>query len=210
MTLISCITALSLSLVVIYPPLHLLNTVLYKQEVIEEEVLLRQNMNRALELISRAIRESGYRVSDPHENSPAIQINQAKSFRGSDAIELMQAVPTHLAYDCMGNVLSNERTRHQKTYQHFYLERNPKDPRSAILICQSLDRQGRLHQAELVNQVQQLSIHWLKLEAGSSQPMRSQARSGLIEIRLGVERNGPNAKEAKRIEETRWVALRHI
>ncbi len=147
MTLLSCIAALTLGAVMIYPPLKLLNDVMLKHLEIEQDILLAQNINRAMELLARAIREAGYRVSQNSINEHDIQIKQDGLFKGSAAIALMQDLPKHLAYDCMGNVLSKERTRQQKTYQHFYLERSRNDLQSASLICQSLDRKGHLHQA---------------------------------------------------------------
>jgi hypothetical protein len=122
----------------------------------------------------------------------------------------MQDLPKHLAYDCMGNVLSKERTRHRKTYQHFYLERSRNDPRSAILICQSLDRQGRLHQAELLNQVQYLQIHWVNPHAVDINSVKPKVASGLIKISLGVERKSQAGKGNTLIEQVRLVAPRHI
>ena len=101
MTLLSCITALTLSAVVIYSPLKLLSDVLLKQAEIEEDILLNQNMNRAMELLMRAIREAGYRSNQNSKNENDIQIKQGGLFRGSDAIELMQDLPKHLAFDCM-------------------------------------------------------------------------------------------------------------
>ena len=210
MTLLSCITALTLSAVMIYSPLKLLSDVLLKQAEIEEDILLNQNMNRAMELLMRAIREAGYRSNQNSKNKNDIQIKQGSLFRGSDAIELMQELPKHLAYDCMGNILSKERTRHRKTYQHFYLERSRNDPRSAILICQSLDRQGRLHQAELLNQVQYLQIHWVNPHAVDINSVKPKVASGLIKISLGVERKSQAGKGNTLIEQVRLVAPRHI
>lgn len=208
MTLLSCITALSLSLVLIYPPLKLFSDVLLKQEEIEQSLLLRQNIDRAMELLVRAIREAGYREDSISNQIADIQIKKKSSYRGSDAIELTQDVPKQLAYDCMGNVLSKERTRHQKTYQHFYLERNRIDPRSAVLVCQSLDRQGRLHQAELLSHVQSLQIDWVSPSNLSVSASKSHKPSRLIKITLRFEH--PSKLINKPIEHIRYVAPRHI
>ena len=210
MTLLSCITALTLGAVMIYPPLKLLNDVMLKHLEIEQDILLAQNINRAMELLARAIREAGYRVSQNSINEHDIQIKQDGLFKGSAAIALMQDLPKHLAYDCMGNALSKERTRQKKTYQHFYLERSRNDPQSASLICQSLDRKGQLHQAELLNQVQYLRIHWVNPQAINATILTSKGPTGLIRISLGVRRTSKTTKVNKLIEQVRWVAPRHI
>ena len=210
MTLLSCITALTLGAVMIYPPLKLLNDVMLKHLEIEQDILLAQNINRAMELLARAIREAGYRVSQNSINEHDIQIKQDGLFKGSAAIALMQDLPKHLAYDCMGNALSKERTRQQKTYQHFYLEHSRNDPQSASLICQSLDRKGQLHQAELLNQVQYLRIHWVNPQAINATILTSKGPTGLIRISLGVRRTSKTTKVNKLIEQVRWVAPRHI
>jgi type II secretory pathway component PulJ len=114
MTLLSCITALTRGAVMVYPPLKLLNDIMHKHLEIEQDILLVQNINRAMELLTRAIREAGYRVSQNSINEHDIQIKQDGLFKGSAAISLMQDLPKHLTYDCMGNVLSKERTRQQK------------------------------------------------------------------------------------------------
>ncbi len=210
MTLLSCITALTLGVVMIYPPLKLLSDIMLKQEEIEQDILLQQNINRTMELLTRAIREAGYRTSLNSKNENDIQIKQGGLFRRSAAIELMQELPKSIAYDCMGNLLSQERTRGQKTYQHFYLEHSRNDPRSAILICQSLDRQGRLHQAELLNQVQHLHINWVNPYAINTNVLNPKTPTGLIKISLAVQRKSQAAKSNTLIEQVRWVAPRHI
>ena len=86
MTLLSCITALTLGAVMIYPPLKLLNDVTLKHLEIEQDILLAQNINRAMELLTRAIREAGYRVSQNSINEHDIQIKQDGLFKGSAAI----------------------------------------------------------------------------------------------------------------------------
>lgn len=208
MTLLSCITALTLGLVMIYPPLKLLSDVFLKQEEIEKTLLLQQNIQRTTELLVRAIREAGYRDNLSSNNSSGIQIKKNVSYRGSDGIELTQDVPKQLAYDCLGNVLSQERTRHQKTSQYFYLERNRSDPHSAILICQSLDRQGRPHQAELLNHVQSLQIDWVNPSNLSVSTSKPDVPSRLLKITLIL--NHPSKKITRAIEHIRYVAPRHF
>ena len=210
MTLLSCITALTLGAVMVYPPLKLLNDVMLKRLEIEQDILMAQNINRAMELLARAIREAGYRASQNSINENDIQIKQDGLFKGAAAIELRQDLPKYLAYDCMGNALSKERTRKQKTYQHFYLERSRNDPQSASLICQSLDRKGQLHQAELLNQVQYLRIHWVNPQAINATILSPKGPAGLIRVSLGVRRTSKTTKVNKLIEQVRWVAPRHI
>lgn len=66
-------------------------------------------------------------------------------------------------YDCIGNTLSKDRTRKDLAFQSFVVERQAAVAKGVkanggSLICQSLDRQGRLQNTTLMNGVNQLLI----------------------------------------------------
>ncbi len=211
MTLLACLTALTLSTILLLPPAWLLHRVLTDQVQIEDRVLLQQNMDRSLELISRAIQGAGYQASSTQYRLVANPINIQKggSSRGSDAIVLTQDIPDKLGYDCMGNPLTVERTIKQQAYQRFYLEPSRHDSRTQILMCQSVDRQGRLHQGEILNNVQSLQIDWVRAHSMNQPPNISRTPSGLVSITLRVQAHaGPN-NPTRVIEQTRYISQRH-
>ena len=211
MTLLACLTALTLSTILLLPPAWLVHRVLTDQVQIEDRVLLQQNMDRSLELISRAIQGAGYQASStqhPLIVNP-ITIQKGGSSRGSDAIVLTQDIPDKLGYDCMGNPLMLERTIQQQAYQRFYLEPSRHDSRTQILICQSVDRQGRLHQDEILSNVQSLQIDWVQAHSLNQLPNISRTPTGLVAISLSVQaHSGPN-NPTRVIEQTRYISQRH-
>ncbi len=191
------------------------------QKEIEEQQMMVENMDRAMELIIRAVRGAGYeRTQDsnhlqkikfnPLTNGIAIKKDQhQKSF---DEITLIADVPDRLDYDCLGNPFAKERTREGKTFQHFYLEPNRYEPHTYILMCQSLDRHGRFHHGELLNHVNSLQIDWVRANSRGDQTSISQTPTGLIAITLEIRyfsyrllRNEPNT-----IKQTRYVGPRHL
>jgi hypothetical protein len=204
--------------IIIFPPLHLLSDVLALQTQMEEERLLDQNSDRALELMTRAIQGAGYQAIDRlHRSTPTrtdkdllgVQIKKGGSRRGSDAIILTQDIPDELGYDCIGNPFSQDRSVQQKTYQHFYIEPSRHDPASQILVCQSLDRHGRLHHAELLNQVDYLYIDWVTTDAQPTEAKHTQSPTGLIRIVLAVVHKSSKQGVSRPSEQIRFIAQRH-
>lgn len=211
MSLLACLTALTLGSILLMPPAWLVHRVLTYQAQIETRFLLQQNMDRSLELISRAIQGAGYQSSSKHYPLTVnpITIQKGGSSRGSDAILLTQDIPDKLGYDCIGNPLTLERTIKQQAHQRFYLEPSRHDSRTQILMCQSVDRQGRLHQGEILNNVQSLQINWVRAHLLSQPPTISRTPSGLVAITLRVQPHaGPN-NLTRVIEQTRYVSQRH-
>ena len=211
MTLLACFTALTLSAILLLPPAWLVHRVFTYQAQIEDRVLLLQNMDRSLELISRAIQGAGYQASStqhPLIVNP-ITIQKGGSSRGSDAIVLTQDIPDKLGYDCMGNPLTLERAIKQQAYQRFYLEPSRHDSRTQTLMCQSVDRQGRLHQGEILSKVQSLQINWVRAHSLSQAPTISRTPSGLVGITLRVQPHGGSNNPTRVIEQTRYISQRH-
>jgi hypothetical protein len=168
-------------------------------------------MDRSLELISRAIHSAGYQAIStqyPLIANPIV-IQKGGSSRGSDSIVLTQDIPDKLGYDCMGNPLTVARTIKQQAYQRFYLEPSRYDSRTQILMCQSVDRQGRLHQGEILSNVQSLQIDWVRALSLNQAPDISRTPSGLVAITLRVQPHaGPN-NSTRVIEQTRHISQRH-
>ena len=211
MTLLACLTALTLSAILLLPPAWLVHRVLTYQVQIEDRVLLQQNVDRSLKLISRAIQGAGYQASSTQYRLVVNPINIQKggSSRGSDAIVLTQDIPDKLGSDCMGNPLTVERTIKQQAYQRFYLEPSLHDSRTQILMCQSVDRQGRLHQGEILSKVQSLQINWVRAHSLSQAPTISRTPSGLVGITLRVQPHGGSNNPTRVIEQTRYISQRH-
>jgi hypothetical protein len=190
------------------------------QKEIEEEQMMVENMDRAMELIIRAVRGAGYERTqdsnhlqrikfDTSTNKIAIKKDQQKLF---DEITLIADVPDQLDYDCLGNPFAKERTREGKTFQRFYLEPNRYEPHTYILMCQGLDRHGRLHHGELLNHVNRLQIDWVKENSRGDQTNISQTPTGLIVITLEVGYLSYRLLKNKTntIKQTRYVAPRHL
>ncbi|BEI32877.1 hypothetical protein [Polynucleobacter sp. HIN5] len=211
MTLLACLTALTLSAILLLPPAWLVHHVLTHHAQLEDRVLLQQNMDRSLELISRAIQGAGYQSSSMQNSLTVnpITIQKGGSSRGSDAIVLTQDIPDKLGYDCMGNPLALERTIKQQAYQRFYVEPSRHDSRTQTLICQSVDRQGRLHQGEILSKVQSLQINWVRAHSLSQAPTISRTPSGLVGITLRVQPHGGSNNPTRVIEQTRYISQRH-
>lgn len=125
--------------------------------------------DRAFELIGRAIRMAGYRNAKSafkkgKQNSNQYLEVQAKSgYQNSDALIVRHELSDGNDFDCIGNVLTKERTKNHLAYQGFLVNRQAALPKGTkanggSLICQSLDRQGRLQNSTLMNGVQGLYI----------------------------------------------------
>lgn len=211
MSLLACLTAFTLGAILLFPPAWLVHQVLTYQVQIEDRFLLQQNMDRALELISRSIQGAGYQSSSIQNSLivDPITIQKGGSSRGSDAIVLTQDIPDKLGYDCMGNSLTLERTIKQQAYQRFYLEPSRHDSRTQTLMCQSVDRQGRLHQGEILSNVQSLHIDWVRAHSLTHQPTISRTPTGLVAITLSVQPHAGLNNPTRVIEQTRYISQRH-
>ena len=72
-------------------------------------------------------------------------------------------IPAASDFDCIGNMLTKERTKHGLARQGFLVDWQAGISKGAkvnggSLICQSLDRQGRLQNTTLMNGVNYLAI----------------------------------------------------
>ncbi|WP_216245756.1 hypothetical protein [Polynucleobacter sp. AP-Capit-er-40B-B4] len=141
-----------------------------KQAEYEKTQLLISEAERALELMGRAIRMAGYQNIKTYNPSKKvdgskqfIQVNKKVGHRGSDSFSVQHALSDGVDFDCIGNALTKDRTRKDFAHQGFVVERQAGIAKGAkvnggSLICQSLDRQGRLQNTTLMNGIHHLLI----------------------------------------------------
>jgi len=167
MNLLECLVAIALSMLLLNPLLKTSANLLAKQIEFEKRQSLTAEAERALELIGRAIRMAGYRNIDSAEqhkqDNQWIRINKKSGYQGSDSLMVQHEISDAIDFDCIGNALSKERTKNGLVRQGFLLDRQAGIAKGAkvnggSLVCQSLDRQGRLQNTTLMNGVNYLVI----------------------------------------------------
>jgi len=184
-----------------------------KQIKYEKSQALISEADRAFELIGRAIRMAGYRniqdaqipIQNPEQNIrhqknnvTFLRVEKRSGFRGSDSLIIRHELSAGKDFDCIGNVLTQERTKNNLAMQGFLVDRQAGIPKGrkvngGSLICQSLDRQGRIQNTTLMNGVNSLLIEELNLpqDQQSSAPrlfkIRLQMTDG-AKLNLDLER----------------------
>ncbi len=162
---------MAMSLILVAPLLKNSGELIAKQMEYEKVQLLTQDADRALELIGRSIRMAGYRRAESFQHPTRnqvrqrelIQIHKSVGYQRSDSLMVQHELSQGIDFDCIGNVLSGDRTRNHLAHQGFVVERQAMAPKGirvngGSLICQSLDRQGRLQNTTLMNGVHRLLI----------------------------------------------------
>jgi len=86
-------------------------------------------------------------------------------------------------FDCIGNTLSKERTKNNFAQQGFLVDRQASVPKGVkvnggSLICQSLDRQGRIQKTTLMNGIHHLSFEALPASTGKAFKVRLEMTDG--------------------------------
>ncbi len=154
---------------------------LAKQIQYEKSQALISEAERAFELIGRAIRMAGYRnikssqkTRNHSSKTPDIEVQKKTGYRGSDSILVRHELSNGIDFDCIGNVLNQERTKNQLAYQGFLVDRQAGIPKGVkvnggSLVCQSLDREGRIQNTTLMNGVNSLLIEELKSSMRSAE-----------------------------------------
>ena len=129
---------------------------LIKQVQLEQFQLASAEADRALELIGRAIRMAGYQNVRPMDfrnpknaKREALEIQKGVGLNRSDALFITHEISNGIDFDCIGNILTKDRTKNNLAYQGFLLERQAGlakgvKSKGGSLMCQSLDRQGRV------------------------------------------------------------------
>ena len=177
MNLLECLVAITLSLLLLNPLLKTSADLLTKQTEYEKRQALISEADRALELIGRAIRMAGYRnINSTQQRSQSdqyIQVQKKSGYRGSDSLTAQHELSAGVDFDCIGNELNKERTKHGLARQGFLVDRQAGIAKGAkvnggSLICQSLDRQGRIQNTTLMNGVNFLFIEELASSGISS------------------------------------------
>jgi hypothetical protein len=148
-----------------------------KQIEYEKRQSLISEAERAFELIGRALRMAGYRnthsLQQRKKKDQWLEIQKKSGYQRSDSLTVQHELSTGVDFDCIGNVLNHERTKHGLARQGFLVDRQASMPKGAkvnggSLICQSLDRQGRLQNTTLMNGVNSLLIEELAISDKSS------------------------------------------
>jgi hypothetical protein len=149
-----------------------------KQIQYEKTQVLIAEADRAMTLIGRAIRMAGYRnvsssgASNKHSSvAQLIEVQNKSGYRGSDSLIIRHELSSGIDFDCIGNTLIKERTKNHFAFQRFLVDRQAILPKGVkanggSLICQSLDRQGRLQNTTLMNGVNHLLVE----EIGAADP----------------------------------------
>lgn len=174
MNLLECLVAIAISLILLAPLIRNSGELISKQITYEKTQALTQDADRALELIGRSIRVAGYQnqgsfLQDGKKNSSDaefLKIQKSVGFRGSDSLLVRYQLSRGIDLDCIGNALTAERTKQNLAIQGFLVERQASAPKGqrvngGSLICQSLDRQGRLQNTTLMSGVNHLAIEEL-------------------------------------------------
>jgi len=194
------------------PSLKVSSEMLIKQVQLEQFQLARSEADRGLELIGRAIRIAGYQnVRSTDARSPknskraALEIQKGVGLNRSDALFIQHEISDGIDFDCIGNVLSKDRTKNNLAHQGFLLEAQAglaKGTRikGGSLMCQSLDRQGRLQNTTLMNGVHSLLIKELDSNIKSMEATSSSQKLFKVSIQMDL---GKSISEFTRIYASR-------
>ena len=191
MNLLECLVGLALSLALVAPLIKNSGEFISKQIQYEKSQLLAVEADRALELMGRAIRMAGYRntqfvnksAKKDYSENEYIQIEKHRGYQGSDSLLVKHEISQGVDFDCIGNTLSKERTKNNLAYQGFLVERQATTLKGTkvnggSLICQSLDRQGRIQNTTLMNGVKHLSFEALPASAGKAYRIKLKMTDG--------------------------------
>jgi hypothetical protein len=170
MTLLECLIGIVLCTLLLSPLLETSASLALKQIEYEKTNSMNLEAERGLELIGRAIRMAGYRHVKSYaqnklskEKSLPIEIRKKVGFQQSDALIVRHELSDGIDFDCIGNVLTIDRAKQNLNLQGFLVDRRSGLSKGAkanggSLICQSLDRHGRLQNTTLMNGVDSLVI----------------------------------------------------
>ena len=207
---------MSLGIAVIAPLLQSSSALVRKQTQLEKAWLVEQDAIRVLELMARAIRMAGYRKIDSlgeYRQSlrmakvDYIGLEYRSGWNHSDLLWIKHEPADGTEGDCLGNRVEQgsqgkfqSRTKKGLRHQGFFVQKAVGD-HAGSLMCTSLDRQGRLQNTGLMNNIDALHFKWVGRQAGLGQPASSMARPGL-QIVLKTTLMGR--------EFSRFVALRNM
>ncbi len=194
MTLLECLVGIALCALLLNPLLKTSADLVIKQIEYEKTQALISEADRAFALIGRAIRMAGYQnikstfkganQSGRSQKNIYLELNKNSGFRGSDSLIIRHELSDGIDFDCIGNAITKERTNNHLALQGFLVDRQAgiakgQKVNGGSLICQSLDRQGRIQNSTLMNGVNGMYIE--ELYASQSQPIKGQR---LFKVRL--------------------------
>ena len=187
MTLLECLVGIALCALLMNPLLKTSADLVIKQIEHEKTQALISEADRGFVLIGRAIRMAGYRNlqsniertnnSGNSKERAYLELNKNSGFRGSDSLIIRHELSDGVDFDCIGNAITKERTKTDLALQGFLVDRQAGIPKGqkvngGSLICQSLDRQGRIQNTTLMNGVNGLFIEELNILP--SKPIKGQ------------------------------------
>ena len=196
MSLLECLVGFALCLILVGPLLKNSGELIAKQIELEKTQSLALEADRALELIGRSIRMAGYRnalslSAKRMEKSKYsfIQIQKGVGFQSSDSIMVKHEVSRGVDFDCIGNVITQERTKQNLAQHGFMVDRQASIPKGmrvngGSLICQSLDRQGRLQNTTLMNGINRLSIEPIQASTQTVAPSDAGAQTFRVKLEM--------------------------
>ena len=215
MTLLECLIGIALCALLLNPLLKTSADLVIKQIEYEKSQSLISEADRAFELIGRAIRMAGYRNlqtidlainklgSKTSTPDSFLQINKGAGYNKSDSITIHHQLSNGIDYDCIGNVITKERTKNLLALQGLLVDHQAGIPKGkkvdgGSLICRSLDRQGRIQNTTLMNGVGGLFIEEVN-------PAQSQSINGqkLLKVKLKMTDGGRLNLELERTFSTR-------
>ena len=186
MSLLECLISLAISLILITPVIQSSGRMIAKQMHYQKTQHLTNEADRAFELIGRAIRMSGYQNLEVVQkntarkvNPQSIAIQKGRGYNRSDALVIRHGIAHSSSlgfdFDCLGNVLSPERTQNQLALQGFLVDRQAGVNKGVkvnggSLICQYLDRHARIQNTTLMNGVNYLGIEEQASKTNSAGP----------------------------------------
>lgn len=209
MSLLECLVGLTLCALLLNPILKVSADLVTRQIQYEKTQALHSEADRAFELIGRAIRMAGYQniktrdqqkksKRDNYKKDQYLEMQKRTGYRGSDALFIRHELSDGIDFDCIGNTLTQERTKNNLALQGFLVSRQASLPKGAkanggSLVCQSLDRQGRLQNTTLMNGVDGLWIEEISLASGKLSPDQGLIKVSLImtdgaQVNIQIER----------------------
>jgi len=207
MNLLECLVGIALCVLLLNPLLKTSADLFVKQIEYEKMHALTTEAERALELIGRAIRMAGYQniqsihqKIDQKNSNLVIEIQKRSGYQGSDSLVIRHQLSDGVDFDCIGNVLTSDRTKNNLALQGFLVDRQASLPKSAktnggSLLCQSLDRQGRIQNTTLMNGINSFRVEGL----GSHSSLGERA----FKIKLQMTDGASIQKDFERIFTTR-------
>ena len=181
MNLLECLVGIALCILLLNPLLKTSADLLVKQIEYEKSQALASEAERALELIGRSIRMAGYQnmKSKQQKNNGrnkvlVLEVQKGTGYQRSDSLTTRHELSDGVDFDCIGNRLTSDRLKNNLALQGFFVDKQAGIPKGVkvnggSLMCQSLDRQGRIQNTTLANGVNAFIVDELKSQSVEGQ-----------------------------------------